>query len=163
RCSASTSFSRADWSGRRSVSRSRSTSPSARWCPISAWPRPSTCARFSAPFLPKNRQSNPSASFVRHCAHARPAPGTRRLIAPLPGHPDARLDFAPHRQHPPQQVALPAHLSPRREALFAQVPLLAVDLPRHHVLGRLLHPPERALERRRRLLHEGAERRRVDL
>src|SRR2546430_14851583 len=68
---------------------------------------------------------------------AREAQRDRRSPLPIDLH--ARLDASHQFQEARQQRPVPIHLAPRREALLAQVPALAVYLPRHHVFRLRLH------------------------
>src|SRR5262249_19872156 len=84
-------------------------------------------------------------------------------IADVPVNLHLRLDITHDFQQSCQERPAPVHLAARLEALVAQVPALAVDLPRHDVFRFGLHALEVRLVGRNRLGQELAKCRRVDL
>ena len=74
----------------------------------------------------------------------------RDRIACVPAHFHVRLHLAHQVEQARQQAPVPVHLACPGKPLLAQVPALAVDLPRHHVFRLGLQPLQVLLERRGR-------------
>ena len=129
----------------------RATSPSLADCNVGSSPNFSIWFRLNCPFLPRKRQCRASASLVRRyrpgARHLRHAHADHRPI--VPADLELRLHLAQQFEQARQDRPVPLQLAARREALLAQVPALAVDLPRHHVFGLRVHPLERCLRRSR--------------